>query len=490
VTFLSPGSRAVAGISVLAVLFVVGGAATAASAVSTTWSAPVNVATTGNNESLRIVVDASGLATAVWDSNNTVQASTSLNGGAWSSPATVSTTGTNTFPQVTVDGSGRATAVWNSLDATSNYTVLASFSVSGGTWSSPTTVSTTAGPTIAQITVDGSGRATAVWALQNSFNNSVQASSSLDGVTWSSPATLATTGPVLPDPQVTADGSGHATAVWRDNSGLHARTSLNGATWTASVNVSAPAAFDPQITVDATGRFTAVWTSPDANQHYIVQASTSLPGVAWSTPVNVSPAGQDAYTPQITVDGSGRITAVWDRFDGSNNIVQGSSSLDGVTWSGPDDLSVTGQNADSQQVTVDGSGLATAVWERFDGNNYIVQASTSLNGAPWSAPVNLSTLGQDGFDPQITANKSGFATAAWLLDGGENNIVQASFFDSRVPDAPVLAATGIDTATLAPTTIFALAAILAGISMIHLRRSTQAPAPASPTHQQHHTRTH
>ena len=162
-----------------------------------------------------------------------------------------------------------------------------------------------------------------------------------------------------------------------------------------------------------------------------------------------------------------------------------------TSWSAPADLSAAGQGAFDPQVTVDGSGLATAVWYRYDGSNYIVQASTSLNGAPWSTPANLSVAGQDAFDPQVTVDGSGFATAVWYRFDGSNFIVQASFFDSRVPIAhPVLAATGVDTATVALTSIFALLAMFTGIGMIRIRRRQATPTVVMASQQRQHGRKH
>ena len=426
-TFFPRASRTVAGISVLAVLFVVGGAATAALAVSTAWSPPANVSATGNNKNLHIAVDGAGLATAVWDNFDgthlSVQASSSLNGAQWSSPVTVSTTENNDTPQIGVDGSGRATAVWEHNDGI-NLIVQASYSVNGAAWSAPVTVSSPGYNTYAQLTVDGSGLATAVWiSLGTATNNTVQASYSVNGATWSAPATLATILGGISHPQITVDGSGRVTALWND-AGLKASSSLNGATWSAPVAVSAgESASDAQITVDGLGRATAVWTV-DGGQGRVLRASSSLPGAAWSTPTNLSVDGQNAGQPQVTVDGSGRVTAVWSGYNGTIGILEASTSLDGVAWSIPAELSAAGQDASSPQITVDGSGLATAIWlGSDDGDIYGVHASTSLNGAPWSAPVTISTPGQDENQPQIAADKSGFAAAAWLLTDGDNFIV-------------------------------------------------------------------
>jgi hypothetical protein len=473
-SFLSRGARTVAGISVLAVLFAVGGAATTALAVSTTWSAPASLSAAGGSAgSPQVVVDGSGRATAVWTrfdgSNEIVQASTSLNGAAWSAPVDLSTTAQSSgSPQVTVDGSGLATAVWIHVDGT-NGIVQASTSLNGAAWSTPVDLSTAGQDTyFPQVTVDGSGRATAVWERVDGSNTIVQASTSLNGAAWSAPANVSVTGQNAFEPQVTVDGSGRATAVWihvdGSNGIVQASTSLNGAAWSTPVDVSAAGqnADSPQVTVDGLGRATALWDHFDGTNG-IVQASTSLNGAAWSTPVTLSGAGQNAQDLQVTADGSGLATAVWHRFDGSNYAVQASTSLNGAAWSTPVDLSAAGQNAFGPQVTVDGLGRATAVWWRFDGSNTIVQASTSLNGAAWSTPVDLSAAGQNVSEVAVATNGSGFATAVWDRFDGSNEFVQASFFDSGPtfadvgPSSPFytyvqwMASTGISTGTAQPT---------------------------------------
>ena len=338
-----------------------------------------------------------------------------------------------------------------------------------------------AGISILAVLIAVGGAATAALAVSTS---------------WSAPADLSAAGQNAFAPQVTVDGSGLATAVWVRSDGsntiVQASTSLNGAAWSTPAYLSAAGqnAFVPQVTVDGSGLATAVWYRSDGSNN-IVQASTSLNGAPWSTPADLSAAGQNAFAPQVTVDGSGLATAVWDRSDGSNFIVQASTSLNGAPWSTPADLSVAGQNASVPQVTVDGSGLATAVWYRYDGSNNIVQASTSLNGAPWSTPANLSVAGQDAFVPQVTVDGSGLATAVWYGSDGSNDIVQASFFDSRVPIAhPVLAATGVDTATVALTSIFALLAMFTGIGMIRIRRRQATPTMVMASQQRQHGRKH
>ena len=125
-----------------------------------------------------------------------------------------------------------------------------------------------------------------------------------------------------------------------------------------------------------------------------VTAQAAL-GAGWTAPKELSVAGQSARSPQLAVDSSGVTTAVWRRYDGSNYIVQ-ASRFSGGSWSSPADLSAPGENAYDAQVAVDSSGVVTAVWQRFGGSNNIIQASR-FSGGSWQSPVDLSAVGQSVF---------------------------------------------------------------------------------------------
>ncbi len=149
----------------------------------------------------------------------------------------------------------------------------------------------------------------------------------------------------------------------------------------------------------------------------------------WSTPVNLSVSGRDADLQQVSMDGSGNAVAVWQRFDGSNTIIQSSRlAAGGVSWSTPENLSLPGQYAYNPQVAVYGSGNFVAVWQRFDGRNYIVQSrGSSDGGVSWSTPVNLSASGKFAESPQVAVDGSGNTVAVWHRGPPNNNIVQSSF---------------------------------------------------------------
>jgi hypothetical protein len=417
---------------------------TSASASGTTWSTPVDLSAAGQNAFRpQVAVDGSGNLIAVWErddgDNEIIQASTSTNGGVtWSTPVNLSAAGQNASdPQLTVDGSANVTAVWARSDG-SNPIIQASTSTNGGvTWSTPVDLSAAGASAFnPQVAVDGSGNLTAVWRRADQGFATIQAATSTDGgATWSTPVDLSAANQNAFNPQVAVDGSGNLTAVWSQDVGSDgiiqaSRSTDGGVTWSTPVNLSAAGqnASDPQLTVDGSANVTAVWAR-DNGSNPIIQASTSTNGgVTWSTPVNVSAGGQDAFYPQVTVDGSGNLTAVWYRPDGFNFIVQASTSTDGgATWSTPVDLSAAGASARDPQVTVDGSGNLTAVWEREDGLDIIVQAARSTDGGvTWSTPVDLSAAGQNASDPQLTVDGSANVTAVWARSDGSNPIIQAS----------------------------------------------------------------
>ena len=74
-----------------------------------------------------------------------------------------------------------------------------------------------------------------------------------------------------------------------------------------------------------------------------------------------------------------------------------------TAWPTPIDLSAPGNVASSPVVAVAASGFAVALWSRFDGANTHCPGfdSRRIDGAGWSAPVDLSAAGADATSPAI-----------------------------------------------------------------------------------------
>ena len=308
----------------------------------------------------------------------------------------------------------------------------AAASAASVTWSSPVDLSPAAvASSPAQIATDSSGLATAVWVRNNGTSRVIQARTSQNGGAWSNAVDVSLNGGDASDPRITVSQSGLATIVWirfdGSNNVVQASTSQSGLAFSTPQNVSLPGgeASGARIATSASGLATAVWDRFDGS-HQVVQSSRSQSGLAFSTPQNVSLTDADALSADIAVSATGLATAVWYWLNGGNSVVEASTAQGEGAWSTPRAVSQINNDWTAPKVTVDPTGLATVVWTRSNGSNIIVQASRSLAGGAFAAPVDLSTAGNDASNPQVTVSDSGLATAVWSRFNGATHVVQAS----------------------------------------------------------------
>ena len=253
-----------------------------------------------------------------------------------------------------------------------------------------------------------------------------------------------------PAPQVSFGPAGEAIAVWSllDGSNVIVGTSSSrdgGETWGPVTNLSAAGqdGQSPQISIDDAGNAVAVWTFYDG-VNYVVQGSSSNDGGAtWAAAVDLSVTAPGVYNPQVSFDAAGHAIAIWALYDSGDYIIQTRSSSDGgATWSSIVDFSDFVQSGNNPQVGFDAFGNALAVWSGYNGSDYVVQARSSADaGATWGNVSNLSATGSDGYNPQLSFDASGNALAIWYLYEGTEYIIQSS----ALP-APALPDTGVSPA--------------------------------------------
>lgn len=249
--------------------------------------------------------------------------------------------------------------------------------------------------------------------------------------TWLQETTLSDAGQSAGSAQVVMDGAGNTTAVWARSDGavyrVQSASRPAGGVWTAPTTISEGGrdAYSPQVAVDASGSVTAVWFRYDGAKDRI-QASTRPAGGDWTTPTTLSEAGQDAQFPQIAVDPDGNATAVWYRSDGAHTRVQASTRPAGGAWSTPTNVSEAGENAHSPKIAVDPAGNTTAVWTRFDAGFQRIQASTRPADGTWTTPTTLSDGGQDAQGVDVTVDPAGNAAAVWFRGSATTYRIQAS----------------------------------------------------------------
>ena len=424
------------GVAGLVCCLVLGGGAGSAWAAPA-WLAPQDLSAAGQHAyDPQVAFDGQGNAIAVWSrfdgTNFIVQAAGRAAGGSFGAPQDLSAAGQKAgFPEVAVDGQGNAIAVWSRFDGT-NFIVQAAGRAAGGSFGAPQDLSAAGQKAgFSQVAVDGQGNAIAVWSRFDGTNFIVQAAARAAGGSFGAPQDLSAAGQGAFNPQVAFDGQGNAIAVWHrfdgTNTIVQAAARAAGGSFGAPQDLSAAGqkASFPEVAVDGQGNAIAVWRRFDGT-NFIVQAAARAAGGSFGAPQDLSAAGQKAGFPEVAVDGQGNAIVVWQRFDGTNFIVQAAARAAGGSFGAPQDLSAAGQTANDPQVAVDGQDNAIAVWSRSNGTNFIVQAAARAAGGSFGAPQDLSAAGQDAHVPEAAVDGQGNAIAVWSRSNGTNYIVQAA----------------------------------------------------------------
>jgi hypothetical protein len=340
-----------------------------------------------------------------------------------------------TAPDVAVAADGTATVVW-SARTSGKFTVYMRHI--GPDASGPVTpLSEPSQDALApQVAVAPDGTATVVWIRSDGSSFVVQARRvDPDGTLGAATETLSETGRDAADPQVDVGSDGTATVVWKRFDGSHylveeRRLTAAGALLPAAASnvLSEPGqdAVEPAVAATPDGGAAVVWSRYDG-AHSIVQARRIDPsGSPVATTASLSAAGQSAVQPQVATAPGGAATVVWTRFDGGHWVVQKQRlSAAGAIEGALANLSNPTGNAAEPQPAVGGDGKVTVVWDRYDGSSFVVQARRIDAGGTVAAnTLSLSATGRDAGEPQVDVAPDGTATVLWSRFDGGNFIVQ------------------------------------------------------------------
>jgi hypothetical protein len=333
-------------------------------------------------------------------------------------------------PQVAVAPDGTATVVWSARNGSSFSVYTRRIGPDGVPEPTVQELSAPGADALApQVAVAPDGTAVVTWIRFDGSNFVVQARQiAADGTLGPGALNYSGTGQDAAAPQLAVGADGTATIVWKRFTGSHylVQERRMGADGSREANGhilsdSTQDAVEPQVALAADGGATVVWSRFDGADT-IVQARRVAPdGTSEANTLSLSASGEDALQPQLVLDAAGVATVVWTRFDGSNSIVQARRiSAAGVAEPGAIDLSAAGRDAAEPQIAIGPDGAATAVWDRFDGSNFVVQARRiAADGKPPGAALTLSASGRDAAEPQVAVAPDG-ATVVWSrFDGGQ-----------------------------------------------------------------------
>jgi hypothetical protein len=225
---------------------------------------------------------------------------------------------------------------------------------------------------------------------------------------------------------VALDAAGNATAVWdrSDGTATVVETAYRpaGAPWGPPQVLSPPSSQAPQVVVDRNGVLTAVWERWAGTNLYAIETTSRMPGQEWSAPVEVTGFEQGASPePWLAVDWEGNTTVVWKQ----GEVVM--SSFRGFlhVWGEPIPLSPA--ESFTPQTAMDARGDATAVWMHDDGSHYVVESAYRPEQGEWGEATLVSQPGEEGGNPQVAVDGNGDSLVVWRGEDEGEEFVRAAY---------------------------------------------------------------
>ena len=349
-------------------------------------------------------------------------------------------TGNSTFPAVASNAAGDTTVVWQWQNAGAFEMHTVRYSSVTHFWTSVFTLTSTPrgidAPQVAVASTIGQPFVTWVERLTSRYDVLVQPFNgfSTENLSVSNPGGDNTS------PQVAVDDSGNAHLVWMSFNGSKyviqtARSYGFGSQWVGPVPLSDPAqsAFYPQIGVDHFGNAHAVWNRFDGSQQMVQTAAYDWSNNAWSTPVTL---GQGAAFTRVAVTPDGDAHFLWT--DSQQAVQTARYSRADRAWIGRVAIAPAGNQP---QIAAGPAGDAMAVW--IGPQNTIQMSSYSIVTKNWSTPVTIVDL-QDGVSrqPAIAFGPLGDAIVVWTQVKSGYSVVYAAWYKSPLT-APAISAVGL-----------------------------------------------
>jgi len=228
------------------------------------WSNSVNVSIAEGSSDVKIGMDDTGNALAVWSKNGKIKFSRLSPGGDWTKPATIAKA--NSGPQLSVNDSGFAVVAWK--DGTS---IKASTSQPGQGWSSPASIEDYPYINDFIVAADGQGNALILWQQQNYqdgtfpiYTPNYLMASKLTSGNWSKGIEIARDDTGIYNADVAFDGKGNALVVCNSYSAVYAVSLPYQKEW-SSLDIIHEGLYGlntrPQVSVDSTGYAIVTWSN-------------------------------------------------------------------------------------------------------------------------------------------------------------------------------------------------------------------------------------
>jgi len=199
--------------------------------------------------------------------------------------------------------------------------------------------------------------------------------------------------------------------------------------WLGSLELSAssPAgqnAFDPDVAAAPSGDAIVVWHRFNGVRT-TAQWTARRAGGSFAPAAALSPSGEAALDPRVGVDRGGAATAVWRGSQGGGRSVIRAATRPaaGGGFGAPATLSVAGLEARDPDLVVAPDGAAVAVWSRFDGTRHVIEAAARPAGGVFGPAERVSEVGENAEGPRVEIDAEGRALVAWSRRTGSGDWV-------------------------------------------------------------------
>jgi hypothetical protein len=455
------------------------------------WGAPEEISVPGGSASWsQVGIDGDGDATAIWTRSDglhlVAQAAERPVGGVWSAPVDLSgASGNAESPTIAVDPAGDAVAAWK-LRLAGSEAIETAYKPAGGVWGAPEAVEF--GAAVVEtpaLAIDEAGDAILVWRQGVGGNQVILATSRPAGGSWASPSAISSSALDAEGPDVAMSPDGTAVVAWQSSNGAASVVETNtlplSGSWTGEEGISLPATVTepPHIVADASGDFFAIWSRSGTG--LVAEVAVRPAGGGWQAPEQLSTPALEAHAPQLAVDSAGDAVAAWWRFDGSVGSVEGASRVAGGPWTAPVRLSPVGAEAEAPQAAMSPAGVAQVVWSGWHEatHNYQLRATRLQLNAAWQPSVLVSRELEEAYGPHVAVDQSGHAIIVWNGEVAAGAEIMSSFRDETSPLAVSTTGNGSGTVSSGPAGINCGAICTARFAEGSAVTLTAAPAAGS-----------
>ena len=410
------------------------------------WGAPRRIETNNAGDAFlpQIAIDASGNALAVWQQEcvdggrQDIWSNRYTVGATWGTAQLIETNDTGNGDaanaQIAINASGNAVAVWEQSDGT-RFNIWANhYSPSAG-WATAQLIETSAGNAIRpRVTVDALGNATAVWQQPDGEHHSIWTNRYTAGTGWGVAALIETNNAEHAQiPQIASNADGATIALWQQHDGI--RTNLWANRYAVATGWGKAQliehndwghAYSHKVAMDAGGNAWAVWAQK-VNSTSVMLAKRYEVGAGWGGETFLDSSTYPVNVPQIAFDAGGNALAVWWRGNGTAHNIMSARSRTGSSWGSANLIDGDGPEwVTHPQVAVDASGNGVAVWEQLNGAITSIWANHYVADWGWGTPRLIESSDDAATRPQVAVDAAGNAVVVWTQSKGASTDIWAA----------------------------------------------------------------